>query len=170
VAQAGDVINPDQRLSPDGFYLTSQMLRIIQEPPPPGSPDKTPARNWAKAWDRVHINKGESLSIEADVTTYDSATDVIWAYGEGQHGVTMVQQPAPGQPSSVTHGKAMHYNLKSRTGRTTGSDQINLIDKRTGTRPGLWTVPDPTAPPKPKPRMPFRIPNTDLERRGFTGY
>jgi hypothetical protein len=165
-----EVLSPDQRLSDDGFYLTSQMLRIIQEPPPAGSPDKTPARNWAKAWDKVHINKGEAVSIEADVTTYDSATDLIWAYGEGDHGVTLVQQLGPGQQPSVNPAKAVQYNLKSKTGRSIGSDVISLVDKRTGSRPSPWSVPDPTAPPKKKGRMPYKVPNTNLERRGFTGY
>jgi hypothetical protein len=165
-----EVLSPDQRLSDDGFYLTSQMLRIIQEPPPAGSPDKTPARNWAKAFDKVHINKGESMSIEADFATYDSATDLIWAWGEGDHGVTMVQQVGPGQQASVNHGKAFQYNLKTRTGRSIGSDVINLIDKRTGARPTNQGPPDPTAQPKKKGRMPYKVPNTNLERRGFTGF
>jgi hypothetical protein len=164
-----EVLSPDQRLSDDGFYLTSQMLRIIQEPPPVGSPDKTPARNWAKAWDKVHINKGESISIESDVATYDSATDLVWAYGEDEHGVTMVQQLGPGQQASVNHGKAVQYNLKTRTGRNIGADVINLIDKRTGARPSNQGIPDPTAQPKKKGKMPYKVPNTNLERRGFTG-
>jgi hypothetical protein len=164
-----EVLSPDQRLSDDGFYLTSQRLRVIQEPPTAGSPDKTPARNWAKAWDKVHINKGESVSIESDVATYDSATDLIWAYGEDDHGVTMVQQVGPGQQPSVNHGKAFQYNLKARTGRSIGSDVINLIDKRTGDRPTNQGMPDPTAQPKKRGRMPYKVPNTNLERRGFTG-
>ena len=38
VLHDGVMLNPDDRLSEDGFYLTSQMLRIIQEPPPPARP------------------------------------------------------------------------------------------------------------------------------------
>ena len=62
------------------------------------------------------MNKGEAMAIEADVTTYDSATDLLWAYGEGARGVTLAQQPGPGQPISANYGKALQYNVKSHAG------------------------------------------------------
>ena len=169
VLNDGVILNPDDRLE-DGFYLTSQILRIIQEPPPAGSPEKTPARSFAKAWDRVHVNKGETMAIEADVTTYDSGTDLLWAYGEGERGVTFAQQAAPGQPLSANYGKAFQYNVKSHAGRSVRSDSLNFIDHKTGARPGNVAMPDPTAPAKKKGKKPFFVPNTNLERRGFTGY
>ena len=164
------VLDPDSPLSEDGFYLTSQMLRVIQVPPPPDSPEKTPARSFAKAWDKVHINKGEVFGIESDVATYDSNTDVIWAYGEGENGVTYVHQNSPGQPPSVSSGKALQYNLKTRAGHAADSNSLGIIDHRTGARPGKVPPPDPTAPPRKKRKAPFKVPNTNLERRGFTGY
>ncbi len=156
-------LNADDRLSDDGFYLTSQILRIIQEPPPAGSPEKTPARSFAKAWDRVHVNKGETMAIEADVTTYDSGTDLLWAYGEGERGVTFAQQAAPGQPLSANYGKAFQYNVKSHAGRFVRSDSLNFVDHKTGARPSNVAMPDPTAPPKKKGKKPFFVPNTNLE-------
>ena len=165
------MLNPDDRLSEDGFYLTSQILRIIQEPPPPGSPEKTPARSFAKAWDKVHVNKGETMAIEADVTTYDSGTDLLWAYGEGAHGVTFAQQAGPGQPISASSGKALQYNVKSHAGRMRrGATRSTSSTSKTGGRPSNVPMPDPTAPPEKKGKKPFMVPNTNLERRGFTGY
>ena len=114
VANDGVILNPDDRLSEDGFYLTSQILRIIQEPPPAGSPEKTPARSFAKAWDRVHVNKGETMAIEADVTTYDSGTDLLWAYGEGERGVTFASRPRPASRSRRTTARPCN-TTSSRT-------------------------------------------------------
>ena len=95
VAHDGVVLNPDKRLSPDGFFLTSQMLRIIQEPPPPGSPEKTPSRTYAKAWDHVHVNRGEAFAIESDVSTFDSRHDALWAYGENGAGSASPSRAGP---------------------------------------------------------------------------
>lgn len=170
VAHDGVELNPDARLSDDGFYLTSQMMRIIQEPPPPGSPAKTAARTFAKAWERVHVNKGEALSVESDIGTFDSANDVMWFYGEGGRGATILQQVGPGQPLSRTHARAWQYNVKTHAGHGVDSESVIIIDHRTGARPGKAPTPDPTAQPPKKRKTPFRVPNTNLERRGFTGY
>jgi hypothetical protein len=164
------ILNPDRRLSEDGFYLTSQMLRIIQEPPPHGSPAKTPARNWAKAWERVHVNKGEAFSIESDVATFDSGSDQLYAYGEGGHGVSLAHQSGPGQPISTSHARAVQYNVKSHTWQEVEGSNLIFVDGRTGGRPGRAPAPDPTAPPPPKFKTPFKVPNTNIERRGFTGF
>jgi hypothetical protein len=170
VANDGVTLDPDQRLSEDGFYLTSQMLRVIQEPPPASSPEGTPARSFAKAWDKVHVNKGEIFGIESDVATYDSATDVIWAYGEGEHGVTYVHQNGPGQQLSQSTGKALQYNLKTHSGHAADSNDLRFVDHRTGTRPYKIAPPDPTAQGRKKRKGGFKVPNTNIERRGFTGY
>ena len=158
----------DQPLTEEGFYLTSQILRLIQEPPPAGAPPSTPARSFLKAWDNVIVNKGQSLVIESDVGTYDSGTDVLYAYGEGDRGVGMYQQYAVGQPSSPAYGKAVQFNVKSGAAHFVNSDIVQLFDKRTGARPGHVAPPDPNA-KKPKKRgTPFMVPNNNLERRGFT--
>ncbi len=95
---------------------------------------------------------------------------MIWAYGEGENGVTFVQQNSPGQPVSLSTGKALQYNLKTRAGHAADSNALNIIDHRTGSRPWKVMPPDPTAPPRKKRKQPFKVPNTNLERRGFTGY
>lgn len=164
------ILNPDQRLSEDGFYLTSQMLRVIQEPPPPGSPAKTPARSWAKAWDRVHVNKGELFAIESDVATFDSGSELLYAYGEGGHGVSLAHQAGPGQPPSTSQARAVQYNVKTKAWKEVDGTNLIVIDHRTGARPQPVAAPDPTRPTPPKVKSPFKVPNTNLERRGFTGF
>ena len=113
VLNDGVMLDPDQQLSEDGFYLTSQMLRVTQYPPPPGSPEKAPARTFAKAWDEVHVNKGKTFSIVSDVGTYDSTNDEILAYGENGHQVTVLQQVGAGQPISQFPARAVQYNVKT---------------------------------------------------------
>ena len=169
VNSVGEAFDFDQPLTEDGFYLTSQILRLIQEPRPPGAPESTPARSFLKAWDNVTVNKGQSMVISSDVGTYDSGTDQLYAYGEGDRGVVMVEQPAAGQPGSPAHGKALQFNVKSGAAHFVNSDVVQLFDKRTGTRPDHVGPPDPNV-KKPKKRgTPFMVPNNNLERRGFTG-
>ncbi len=170
VAHEAVVLNPDQRLSEDGFYLTSQMLRIIQEPPRPGSPANTPAHSFAKAWEQVHVNRGEAFAIESDVATFDSGSELLWAYGENGHGVSLAHQSGPGQPTSSSRARAVQYNVKTHAWREVEGSNLIMIDHRTGARPVPMPTPDPTAPPPPKIKTPFKVPNTNLERRGFTGY
>jgi hypothetical protein len=159
----------DQPLTEEGFFLTSQILRLIQEPPLPGSPPSTPTRSFLKAWDDVTINKGQSMVIQSDVGTYDSGTDQLYAYGEGDRGVDMLQQEAVGQPASPAHGKAIQFNVKSGAADFVNSDVVQIFDKRTGARPGHVGTPDPNAKAKKRRGAPFMVPNNNLERRGFTG-
>ncbi len=163
-------LDPDQELSEDGFFLTSQMLRIVETPPPPGSPAKAPARTMVKAWDHVQINKGQEFTIVSDVGTYDSQTDLLYAYGEGRRGVTILQQAGPGQPPTRIPAGAVQYGFKSRAWHLIDSNMLRIVDHRTGVRPGNIPPPDPTAPPRKKRKSPYRVPNTNLERRGFTGF
>ena len=53
VANTQTKLNPD-RLPTDGLFLTGQTLRVIQEPPPVGSPESTPARQYLKAWEKAY--------------------------------------------------------------------------------------------------------------------
>jgi hypothetical protein len=158
----------DQPLTEEGFYLTSQILRLIQEPPPAGAPPSTPARSFLKAWDNVTVNKGQSLVIQSDVGTYDSGTDVLYAYGEGDRGVVLAQQYAVGQPASPAHGKALQFNVKSGAAHFVNSDIVQLFDKRTGSRPGHLGTPDPNVKPPKRRNNPFKVPTNNMERRGFT--
>ena len=48
-------------------------------------------------------------------------------------------------------------------------DVMQMLDKRTGTRPTPVAPPDPNAkPPKPR-KNPYRPPPNNVERKGFTG-
>ena len=159
----------DQTLPEDGFYMTSQILRLIQEPPPAGSPELTPARTLAKAWDDVIVNKGESAVLQSDMATYDSETDKLYAYSEGDRKVALAQQVGVGQPFSQTYGQAVQFNVKTGGFHFINSDVVQLFDKRTGARPGKVPPPDPNAPKKKRKNPVFQVPNQNLERRGFTG-
>ncbi len=165
------VLDPDKPLPPDGFFLTSQILRVIQEPPPAGAPASTPARSFLKAWDNVTVNKAEESGLQCDIATYDSATDQLYAYGEANREVALIQQSGPGQPPSRSSAQAVQYNVKTGTGTSVGSDVVNIFDKKTGARPPHIPPPDPNAKPKKKKKnTKYQIPQTNLERRGFTGF
>jgi hypothetical protein len=161
-------LDPDDPLPKDGFFLTSQILRVISEPPPRGSPPATPARNLIRAWDNAYV-EGSDSRIQADVITYDSQSDLIYANGEEGRGVSFAQQVGLGQSASTSYAQAMQFNPKTGAGRAIGSDIVHFLDKRTGTRPAQVLPPDPNAKPKKKPRLPYRVPNNNYERRGFTG-
>jgi hypothetical protein len=163
-------LNPDKPLHPDGFFLTSKILRVIQEPPPAGAPTSTPARNYLKAWDNVTVNKGEVSALQCDIATYDSSSDQLYAYGEGDREVALVQQKGAGQPPSRSSARAVQYNVKTGAGYSVGSDVVQVIDYRTGGRPGHVPPPDPNAKPPKKPKRLYKIPQTNTERKGFTGF
>ena len=158
----------DQLLPEKGFYMTSQILRLIQEPPPAGSPAETPARTFAKAWDEVTVNKGQSAVLQSDIATYDSGTDKLYAYGEGNRGVVLAQHYGVGQPASPAYARAAQFNVKSGTFRLSDSNAVQVFDKRTGSRPTHVPRPDPTAPKKKKQGGLFKVPTQNLERRGFS--
>ncbi len=159
----------DRPLPEKGFYMTSQILRLIQEPPPAGSPASTPPRTLAKAWDEVIVNKGESAVLQSDMATYDSVTDKLYAYGEGDRGVGLAQQYGVGQPTSPAYGKAVEFNVQTGGINFINSDVVQFFDKKTGSRPEHVGRPDPNAAPKRKKNPVFKVPNQNLERRGFTG-
>ena len=117
------------------------------------------------------MNKGEGFTIEADVGTYDSGNDLITAYGVGGRGVTVVQQVGPGQPPSPSDGQGGPVQRQEPCHASRPQQRPSrIVDGRTGSRPTNVPAPDPTAPPKKKRKQPFKVPNTNLERRGFTGY
>jgi hypothetical protein len=159
----------DKELPPDGFFLTSQILRVIQEPPPPGAPASTPTRSFLKAWDKVTVKKGEAEGLLCDVAIYDSSSDLIHAYGEAGRGVTLVQQNGLGQPASTTTSRAVRYNTKTGAANSDNADTLHFFDKKTGVRPTHIPPPDPNAKPKKRGKLPYRLAPNNWERRGFTG-
>ena len=155
-------------LPPDSYFLTSQIMRVVSEPPPPGSASNTPARNFLKAWDDAYAKTDDSM-IQADVITYDSHNDLMYANGVEGRPVQVVQQVGPGQVGSPMRADAVRVNPKTGAADVIGPNVMQMLDKRTGTRPTFVAPPDPNAkPPKPR-KNPFKIAPNNGERRGFTG-
>jgi len=166
-AVGGPPLNFD-RLPPDTYFLTSQIMRVVSEPPPPGSPSSTPARNFLKAWDNAYATTNDSM-IQADIITYDSHNDLIYANGVDGRPVQVVQQVGPGQPGSPMRADAVRVNPKTGAADVIGPNVLQMLDKKTGTRPTPVPPPDPNAkPPKPKKNL-FRTAPNNGERKGFTG-
>jgi hypothetical protein len=147
--------------------MTSQVLRVISEPAPVGSPPNTPARTFMKGWEKAMTRTIDKV-IKSDVITYDSNNDQMHAYGEEGRPVLMAQQMGNGQPSSSTRARAVVFNPKTGAFHTFDNSGVVLVEEA-GARPSLLPPPDPNAklPKKTKPM--FRINNGNLERRGFTG-
>ncbi len=156
------------KLPADGFSLTGQMLRVITEPPPVGSPPETPARNYMKVWDKAYAHDATS-TIQADVITYDSYKDLIYAYGEQGREVLLAQQYAPLQPVSTSSARAWQFNPKTHASGAVDNSTVMMVDKKTGTRPTAATALDPNKKPPKKKKQQFRLPPSNMERRGFTG-
>jgi len=156
------------KLPADGFSLTGQTLRVITEPPPVGSPPSTPARNYMKVWDKAYARDATS-TLQADVITYDSYKDLIYAYGEQGRQVLVAQQYAPLQPATRSSARAWQFNPKTHASNAVDSSTVMMVDKKTGTRPTAATALDPNAKPPKKKKPKYRIAPSNVERRGFTG-
>jgi hypothetical protein len=150
------------------YFLTAQTLRVMSEPPLPGSPPDAPARHWMKAWEDASLSTTDKV-LQADVVTYTSSNDLFYAYGEDGHQVTITQQLGPGQPASPTRQQAVSYHPKSGKMSLVNPQSISLIDAKTGTRPWVEKAPDPEAKPAKK-RKPAKKPRiAPMERKGFSG-
>jgi hypothetical protein len=156
------------KLPTDGMFLTGQTLSVRTEPPPIGSPASTPARDYVKAWENAYVSSADK-SLQADVITYDSEKDLIYAFGQGGRGVIYAQQHAAGQPSTSGSAKAVQLHPKTGAARFIDNTSVQLIDKNSGARPVAATATDPDFKPKKPPRKGFRIAPNNVERRGFTG-
>ena len=156
------------RLPQDCYFLTSQMMRVVTEPPPPGSPENAPSRNFLKAWDEANA-RTKDTTIVADVITYDSQNDLIYANGQEGRPVQVVQQTAPGQPGSVTRSEAVRVNPKTGAADVTAPSVIQMLEAKTGTRPIPYPEPDPNTKPPKTPKPSYKTPRSNVERRGFTG-
>ncbi len=163
-----DHFDPD-RPPAGATMLTSDMLRVINEPPPPGAARTSNGRTFLKAWDDVNIRARDS-ALQADVVTYDSLNDLALAKGTDGRAVRVIQQRGVGQPGSP--GTADVVQLNPRTGglEVKNPGVWRLIDERTGTRPKAVKPTPPGGEEKPKEKKkPFRPPTNPVERRGFSG-
>jgi hypothetical protein len=156
------------RLPEDAYFLTSQTMRVVTEPPPPGSPENAPARNFLKAWENAFARTNDT-TIAADVITYDSRNDLMYANGQEGRLVQVVKQAGMGQPTSPTVAEAVRVNPKTGEADVIGPRDLQWVDARTGTRPRPVAPPDPNAKPPKERKAPYRLPQNNRERRGFTG-
>jgi hypothetical protein len=156
------------RPPPDTYFLTSQTMRVVSEPPPPGSPENAPARNFLKAWENAYATTSDTM-IQADVITYDSLNDLIYANGQEGRLVEVIQQVGPGQPGSPMRAEAVRVNPKTGAASSIGPNALQMLDKKTGTRPSFVPPPDPNAKPPKPPKNPYKVAPNNGERRGFTG-
>ncbi len=167
VASTSNRLDPD-RLPTDGLFLTGQTLQVLQEPPPVGSPEATPARQYMKATEKAYAWSHDK-ALNADIITYDSYKDLVYAYGNDGHNVVFAEQHAVGQPISPGSAEAVQLNPKTGAVNVINSSTIGLIDKNTGYRPTAAAPDDPYAKKKKPVKKPFRLPPMNVERRGWTG-
>ena len=132
------------KLPADRMFLTSQTLRVRTEPPPVGSPPSTPARDYVKAWEKAYVHSSDK-SLQADVITYDSEKDLVYAFGEGGRGVIYAQQLATGQPDSQGLAKAVRLNPRTGAAHFAENSTIQFIDKTRARGPRLRRLSTPTS-------------------------
>jgi hypothetical protein len=167
VESATSQLNFD-KLPADGMFLTGQTLSVRTEPPPVGSPASTPARDYVKAWEKAYVWSSDK-SLQADVITYDSEKDLVYAFGEGGRGVIYAEQHATGQPSTSGLARAVQFHPKTGEAHSIDNTSVQLVDKNSGSRPTAATPTDPDFQKKKPPKKGFRISPGNVERRGFTG-
>jgi len=164
------------RLPADAYFMTSDTLRVITEPPPPGADRNAQPRNFLKAWDDATVTARDT-TLQADVITYDSLNDLVYAYGLEGRTIQYAQQTGLGQPASPGNAKAVRMNPKTGEVDVADPSNIQLIDHRTGSRPKeifrsepeLGAIVGKIAKPKaPRPR-PTRPVVNPIEKKGFSG-
>lgn len=145
-------------LRPGDSFMTAQMMRVLSEPPLPGSPKGTPASNFVSAWREVNV-RFDTATIAADRATYDSTKNLYYAYGDEGRRVQLVQQNGPGQESSFSSGSAIRYNHTTGEVEADKPGAFQMVDK-VGARPNV--------PPKPKAPPPKRFRRLIPQNRGST--
>jgi hypothetical protein len=150
------------------YFLTSQTMRVVSEPPPPGSAENAPARNFLKAWENAYA-RTDDTAIQADIITYDSFKDLIYANGLEGRFVQIVQQKGVGQPGSPTRAQSLRVNPKTGAVNLSDPRELQLVEAKTGTRPKPQVPVDPDAKPPKTPKNQYHPPLNNVERRGFTG-
>lgn len=152
-------------------FMTSEMLRVVTEPPPPGSDQNAIGRYFLKAWDNAYVTARDT-TLQADVITYDSLNDLIYANGLEGRPVQIVQQAGIGQPGSPLRVAAVRMNPKTGAADVIDPQALQLVDAKTGVRPKAIEPPDPNAKDgggEPERKRPKRPPTNPVERQGFKG-
>jgi hypothetical protein len=157
------------RPPPGAAYLTAQTMRLVSEPTPAATgsgPGSGAARNFLKAWENAQALAGDKV-IQGDLITYDSQSDLFYAYGLNGRNVYLAQQVGNGQPYSFAPMRAFRYNHATREQTPIEPYNYEIVDAKGG-RAG------PLPEPEPKPKKPFRgllrLPGrSNSERKGYSG-
>ncbi len=170
------VDSPSATLDPDrrpfeSTFLTSQILRVISEPPTAlelEKDPKAPARTFLRAWENA-MAASDFKTILADTITYDSLESNFYAYGENGHDVQIIQQVAIGQVPMVAPGRSIRHNTKTGESVIIDPKSANVFDIKTGYRP---LAPKPKKDEKPRipNRKKFQSARGNIERKDFTGH
>ena len=155
------------KLPREVYFLTSQTLRVVTEPPPPGTPETSPGAEFPQGLGRG-LRHAKNTTIQADVITYDSLNDLIYARSLEGRPVQVVQQSAAGQPGSPTRAEAVRVNPKTGAADVIGPQPIQWLDAKTGTRPAKVAPPDPNA-KAPAPQDPVSHATQQLRTEGLHG-
>ena len=170
VSDENEVLDPDN-LPMDYVYTVSETLRVISEPPLPGSPDDAPDRVFVQSWKDVSGNLGrqgrETTIFTSDHMDYNSETGVSYVYGD-EKGVTIVDKASAGKPPSYGGGSVVMYNHLTGEHHISDVRGMQLIDPNSGIRTGIPPIPPETQKAKPKRSLP-RTPLNNKERRNFNG-
>jgi hypothetical protein len=157
---------------PDSVFLTSDILNVFSYPAPIGS--KAANRQLLNARGNAGARRGPD-TILADRITYDSASGLIYGYGDDGKEVSVTKQDSRGQKPSTARGKSVRYNKETGAFDLNDPQALQFVDLKSGLRPkpyfpylgGTLKPPDP---PK-TPRMPLqRSPRNSTERNAFTGH
>ena len=157
---------------PDAVFLTSDALRVRSEPPPRNS--KLPDHQLLYAAGNAGARTIDRL-IQADRITYDSATELMYAYGDEGKEVLLVEQKSPGQVANRALGTSLRYNKATRHFDLKDPQGFQIYDLKSGIRPKAL-YPDlggtaPKTPITPQQRLKFQRPARNAtERSGFTGH
>jgi hypothetical protein len=164
-------IDFDAPRAKDYVFLTSDEIHVFTEPAQLGSKEGT--RQLLNARGNGAARTIDSL-ITADRITYDSASELMYAYGEDDKEVALVRQEAEGQPWTAGRGKSLRFNKKTHESDFTDPQSIVFTDLKSGFRPKpyfpeLGGSGQPTKAPK-QTRLPFmRTQRSATERKGFSG-
>lgn len=155
---------------PDAVFLTSEALRIrsVSNPRDPKN------RNTLLDAERNAAARTVDRLIQADRIKYESATGVMYAYGDDDKNVSLSETKSFGQPSGGTKARTLRYNTQTRQMDLDDPQVIQLFDLKSGIRPkprypdlgGSPAKPEIKLPPRARPMRPGR---TTTERNGFTG-
>jgi hypothetical protein len=168
----GDINFDDKKKAKDWVFLTSDEIHVFTEPM--ASVGSQQATTKQLLFARLNSTaRTVDSTIQADRITYDSSTELMYAYGEDDKEVSLTKQESDGQTPTTTRGKTLRYNKATRASDFQDPQFIQFVDLKSGFRPkpyypDLGGTPDPFQPPKP-PRLPFqRTQRSSTERKTFT--